>query len=291
MAKPKSSTKVVDHGDDAGGEQIVQRVDVGGDARDQAADRAAVEEAHRQALQVLENFLAQVVHRLLADRLHDANLHVLQGEAGKQGTQIRQHNPQYADHRRAYRDRVGGRGNDVVVHGDVPKRYGPTMSSGATPASGHGQHDHPAVRPQIAHQPPREVRVVGFPSFSSSRKSLIRVPTLLRATVSGTGRRNSRRVRAVRRACRARRCVHRARRRSDRHAGRWRRDAKSESWCAGASLRAEPRRMRSSVSVSTLESESSRIRICGLRRIARARAVRCFCPPESVMPRSPTMVS
>jgi len=29
----------------------------------------------------------------------------------------------------------------------------------------------------------------------------------------------------------------------------------------------------------------------GLRMSARAIAVRCFCPPESVMPRSPTMVS
>ncbi len=49
--------------------------------------------------------------------------------------------------------------------------------------------------------------------------------------------------------------------------------------------------MRSSVSVSTAERASSRIRILGLRKTARARAVRCFWPPESVMPRSPTMVA
>src|ERR1041384_2546525 len=36
---------------------------------------------------------------------------------------------------------------------------------------------------------------------------------------------------------------------------------------------------------------SSRIRIFGSRKTARAIAVRCFCPPESVMPRSPTSVS
>ena len=52
-----------------------------------------------------------------------------------------------------------------------------------------------------------------------------------------------------------------------------------------------PLRMRSSVSVSTLDSASSRIRMRGSRSSARAIAVRCFCPPESVMPRSPTMVS
>src|SRR5579885_2955603 len=52
-----------------------------------------------------------------------------------------------------------------------------------------------------------------------------------------------------------------------------------------------PLRIFSSVCVSTLESESSRIRIRGSRTTARAMAVRCFCPPERVMPSSPTMVS
>ncbi len=61
---------IVDHGGDAGGEEVVERVDVGGDAGDQAADGAAVIEAHRQTLQMVENFLAQVVHGFLADLLH-----------------------------------------------------------------------------------------------------------------------------------------------------------------------------------------------------------------------------
>ncbi len=49
-------------------------------------------------------------------------------------------------------------------------------------------------------------------------------------------------------------------------------------------------RICSSVLVSTLASASSRMRMRGSRRMARAMAVRCFWPPESVMPRSPTMV-
>ena len=49
-------------------------------------------------------------------------------------------------------------------------------------------------------------------------------------------------------------------------------------------------RILSSVWVSTLERASSRIRMRGLRSRARAMAVRCFWPPESVMPRSPTVV-
>ena len=50
-------------------------------------------------------------------------------------------------------------------------------------------------------------------------------------------------------------------------------------------------RICSSVRVSTLAKASSRMRIFGCRTTERARAVRCFCPPDRVTPRSPTMVS
>ena len=42
---------------------------------------------------------------------------------------------------------------------------------------------------------------------------------------------------------------------------------------------------------STAESGSSRTRIFGSQTSARASAMRCFCPPESCTPRSPTTVS
>ncbi len=45
-----------------------------------------------------------------------------------------------------------------------------------------------------------------------------------------------------------------------------------------------------SVSASTADSVSSRIRIRGDSESARARAVRWRCPPESITPRSPTRV-
>src|SRR5207237_380301 len=48
--------------------------------------------------------------------------------------------------------------------------------------------------------------------------------------------------------------------------------------------------MSCSLSVSRLLVASSRIRICGSARIARAIASRCCCPPESFTPRSPTNV-
>ena len=49
--------------------------------------------------------------------------------------------------------------------------------------------------------------------------------------------------------------------------------------------------MSCSLSVSRLLVASSRIRICGDARIARAMASRCCWPPESFTPRSPTNVS
>src|SRR5216684_762515 len=69
--------EIVDHGDDAGSEEIVEGVHVRGHAGDEAADGIAVEIAHRQTLHVGEYFAAHVVHGLLADALHDANLDVL----------------------------------------------------------------------------------------------------------------------------------------------------------------------------------------------------------------------
>nr|GFD49752.1 hypothetical protein [Tanacetum cinerariifolium] len=46
-----------------------------------------------------------------------------------------------------------------------------------------------------------------------------------------------------------------------------------------------------SLSLSSDEVASSRISTAGFLRMARAMATRCRCPPESLMPRSPTTVS
>src|ERR1700728_2906624 len=52
-----------------------------------------------------------------------------------------------------------------------------------------------------------------------------------------------------------------------------------------------PSWMSASDSESRLDVASSKIRMRGSARIARAMETRCFCPPESLTPRSPTMVS
>ena len=48
--------------------------------------------------------------------------------------------------------------------------------------------------------------------------------------------------------------------------------------------------MTASFSASTALSASSRTRMGASRRMARAIAIRCRCPPESRTPRSPTTV-
>ena len=52
---PEQREQVAEHGDHPGGEQLVDRVHVGGDARHQPAHRVAVEVADVQPLQVAED--------------------------------------------------------------------------------------------------------------------------------------------------------------------------------------------------------------------------------------------
>ncbi|MNT06751.1 hypothetical protein D3C72_1414320 [compost metagenome] len=56
-------------------------------------------------------------------------------------------------------------------------------------------------------------------------------------------------------------------------------------------MRLSERRIVSSVFVSTAERQSSKINTLGSLIKARAMDTRCFCPPERVIPRSPTAVS
>ena len=56
-------------------------------------------------------------------------------------------------------------------------------------------------------------------------------------------------------------------------------------------IRFSSRKIASSVCVSTADKLSSKIIIRGFFTSARAMPVRCFGPPDSVTPRSPTIVS
>src|SRR5258708_777665 len=109
--------EVVNHGNDAGREEIVEGIDVRGDARDEPAYRIAIEVAHRQALHMAEYFAAHVVHGLLADALHDTNLDILGEEVEREPGQKEQAKPADARPCRCFRENVIQRGNKVTIDG------------------------------------------------------------------------------------------------------------------------------------------------------------------------------
>ena len=75
---------VAEDRDDAGGEQVVQHVDVGRDPRHQPADRIAVVELQVEALQVPVDLHAQVEHDALPGHLQHPGLEVLERERAEQ---------------------------------------------------------------------------------------------------------------------------------------------------------------------------------------------------------------
>ena len=81
---------VAQDGDQTRGEQFVEHVDVGGDARHQPADRIAVEECDVQPLQVRHQLAAQVEHGALAGVLHDVRLAERREKTADEHTQVEQ---------------------------------------------------------------------------------------------------------------------------------------------------------------------------------------------------------
>ena len=71
---------VLEDGEDARGEHLVDGVDVRGDAGDEPADGVAVEEADVLVLDVAEDLPAEIEHDLLAGPLHEVGLDELEAE-------------------------------------------------------------------------------------------------------------------------------------------------------------------------------------------------------------------
>ncbi len=75
---PGQGEDVADHGDHPRGERLLDRLDVGGHPGHQPADRVAMEEAHRQGLDVVEGLLSDIAQRALAGVLHQVELEELE---------------------------------------------------------------------------------------------------------------------------------------------------------------------------------------------------------------------
>ena len=72
----------------AGGEHLVDHVDVGGQAGHQPADRIAIEEARRQLLQVRDEVEAQIGEALLRHEHHQVVLQIEEAELGQHGDAV-----------------------------------------------------------------------------------------------------------------------------------------------------------------------------------------------------------
>ena len=184
---------VAEDRDDARREQIVERVDVGRDARHQPADRIAIVEAEVEPLQVAVHLHAQRVHDALADRLQDVRLAVLEGEAGDE--QAGKERGPGGEGRRGRRSRCSDRWPAASARAGPARRStrrGSTTNASATTAD---------VRAQVHEQPPHQARVVRLAedvvlhvaahvassSSSSSCRSCISAYTPPAATSVGVG--------------------------------------------------------------------------------------------------------
>ena len=79
---------VLEDGEDAGGEHLVEGVDVGGDAGDEFAYGIVIEEGRRHALQMAEDLAAQVEHDLLPGPLHHVGLQKFEKKGDEKGAKV-----------------------------------------------------------------------------------------------------------------------------------------------------------------------------------------------------------
>ena len=72
--------QVAEAGDDARGEQLVQRLDVARHARHQSSDGRAIVEGDRQPLHVREQLLSEIAHHALPEQRGEHRLAIRAGE-------------------------------------------------------------------------------------------------------------------------------------------------------------------------------------------------------------------
>ena len=160
--------QVAKDGHQAGGEEVVEHVDVGGHARYQAADGIAIVEGEVEALQVLHELLAEVEHGELPGPLHEHGLGELGDEGGEQHAGIEE-----CDARQAAPG-VGGQpgvdgggegmraGTDVLVDGQAGEQRIEDLQDGLQEEEQQRKGDEHAIGPHVAHQPAHQTPVICF---------------------------------------------------------------------------------------------------------------------------------
>ena len=126
---------VAEQADDAGGEHLVQRLDVAGEAGHEPPDRRAIEERRAERQHVAVDAHAQIVHAALADHLREVDLREGGAVLADEGEKVEQADaiePGQAADRDVLVDRlleqVGLRDlaeRDHGEQGDGPRELGP----------------------------------------------------------------------------------------------------------------------------------------------------------------------
>ena len=162
---------VAQDGDQARGKQVVQNVDVRGDARHHASDGVVIVEAQLQALKMREEFLAQVVHDALPHQLHREGLREFQ-EKGEENGRQEEREGDLQDSLERVGTQVAcqegrklgcGGGVEVAVNLDLEQIRRHRLEE-AVEDNGDQRQQHPRpVGPQVGEEPPHQPRVVSFP--------------------------------------------------------------------------------------------------------------------------------
>jgi hypothetical protein len=145
--------KVTEPGDHAGCEQLVQRLDIRSDARDEPPRRVSVEERDRQTLKMTEYLHPDVAHHTLAEEAGEPGLGIGERELRDQKQQ-----------------KESGRDEDDVHvpgrHGNVDDAFGEQRTSYLNAALDAEQSESAiherAIRTRIRQQTPHEMAVVCF---------------------------------------------------------------------------------------------------------------------------------
>ena len=152
-----------------GGEQVVEHVDVGGDARHQAADRIAVVEGDVEPLQVRHQLAAQIEHGELAGVLHQVRLRELAEEGADQHAQVEQTDAGQAvpgiGRQIAGRESAGicpGLGCKIAVDRDAGEQRTEHLQGGLHQQKDQRERHQQPVGPHVAQQAAHQPGVVCF---------------------------------------------------------------------------------------------------------------------------------
>ncbi len=154
-------------GEDAGGEHFVERVDVGGDAGNETTDGIAIEKGDVHALEVAEDFGAEIEHDLLAGPLHEVGLDEFEQKAEDEGTEVEAGEFRDAGHGDGAEVAgepgvLAGGGGEIGIDGDLDEIGAEDVGTGLDEDGEGGDAGLELVGGEVAEQAAHDAAVVGL---------------------------------------------------------------------------------------------------------------------------------